>query len=452
MITLIAALVTVASLTATEFAPPPPVPTRVDVAALARPRRPAVAPEQVLAARWDWDRPPLTEVVPHNGGFAVLRRSGPGWVLLTSRDGFTWEAAKITGPFAGPDARLVLTGDGAALTAAEADDRIVLWRSADGLNWRRTEVALPWPTGDGLRYLVHGASFAGGLLTVSGQAVADWPALLGVDAALLDDQRDASLQATVASGPQAGTYALRLVATAGRVELRVVDAADAGRVVATRTVEGIDDAEWFVDTFIACGGFTPMSHSWLLASDGTLASPPWLSSLGPGVHIVTSGDVTAALDEYDRVRLLEPDGDWSDPLPRPPGVAAVQALVPAADGLVAVGAAVADGRRWPVSWRAGDDRATTARVALSSDAWPVAAGPWDDGAVMVVLVDDAGVVPVVLGSDGRARGHRLALPGGLWWATWSNGTLLVQTVDGEDDMRLWAWRVEVPSPRSVAVA
>ncbi len=433
-----------AGLVATEFAPPPPVPTRVDEASLLGPWQPRVAAQTLLSAEIEhWAQMPLTAVVPHAGGFVALRRAGAGWELLTSADGLALNASEIEGPFAAPDAVVALGGDDTTLTAAEAGAPVVLWRSKDGRRWQRSEVHPPWPVAAGLAYVVHGVDItvhgSSQQLTIYGQAIADWVDLLGVEPGLIELSGQATLRATVASGPKAGTYDIRLVAADDAVVARIVESFEPTVVVAERAIPGIDDPAGFVELFIACGGFTPMSHSWLLRPDGTTGQVPVPSS-----QVAAAEDATVALDEHRRLFLVAGDRTTS-PLPRPEDAMRLDTVITTSDGIALVGHTWRAGKQRPAVWRYTGGGWELTGVARLAGTWFSSATAHGSDVVVVSGTDRHTAIVSVFGAGGRVRSHRLEVEGILWNVAVAGDTVVVTTSEDNVRVLVHAWRLEGPT-------
>ncbi len=407
---------------------------------------PVDEPERVLTVENAHDYlAELTEVVAHGGGFATLHRGTDRWRLLTSADGFAWTTTPVSGRFAAIDAPLSLAAHGGELLAFELAPDLVMWRSPDGRRWQRTALDSPWPASAGLRVDVNHveARRVGDHVHVfaSSTVHAQWETLFGVPDRLVAPDRSSaeSLRIRVVAGDRAGDYQVRLEAEQRSVLLRVVDAED--QVVGEQRLAPIADPANFIELFIACGGFSPMTESWWVGPDGELvARPGWSDELGDYPTIAAGRDATFAFDQQRGLLRLDGTRAWQ---PATAPTSLIQYLFVAGGRAVLVGEEPAEGMTlW--AFDAGEWRRLPAPAI--DGMWLAAAVPDGRGAVLVYDSEDRRVIATVVGRDGRARTYRLDLPEAVWGMTVQGGSAVVRTVGGDGDSALWAWRIERPEP------
>ncbi len=412
---------------------------------------PLVQPEPVLVVEASGgDLPDLTEVVGHGGGFAALHRSATRWDLLTSPDGRTWAATPVEGAFAATGSPVALTAAGADLVAFEATPALVMWRSADGSRWERTDLGSPWPAVPGLRLVTGGVSVreVGGMLHVHAgiNALADWEALLGVpDHLVMPTVRNGeTLHVRVTSGDREGTYEVRLTPEESAVLLQLIDAG--GGVAGQQRLAPIADPDEFVTLFIACGGFAPMTESWWFGPGGEPAEPPgWTAELGDYPVVAAGPHATLRLDEHRRLFRLDGAGGWERAIAPTSLLAAVLAT---GDRMLLVGEEPATGL---TVWELVGDQWQQLPTPAVDGHWLAAAVPTRGGAVLVYDTDGPPVVTAVVAAhDGRARTYRLDIPDDVWGLTVQGDTAVVRTVRSNGDTALWAWRIERPEPQRIA--
>ncbi len=403
-------------------------------------------PERVFAVEnTHADLDELTEVVVHRGSFTALHRRGDGWELLNSPDGHAWTATPITGRFASGGAQISLAAHGADLLAFELTPELVMWRSPDGRHWHRTANDSPWPAAAGLRIshnYVEARRIGINLHVIAGiTAHADWEALLGVPEHLVTPTVSAgeTLRIRVLSGDLEGDYRVRLEAKERAVLLRVVD--DDDRVVGEQRLAPIADPANFVELFVACGGFSPMTESWWVGPAGELAEPPpWLASLGDYPMAAEGAEATFGFDRERGLVRLDAAGDWQ---PAEAPTSLIQHLFVAGGRVLLVGEEPAEGITvW--AFEAGDWHRL--RVPAIDGVWLAGAVPDRRGALLLYDSLGAGATATAIGRDGWARSYRLDLPEGVRDVAVRGDTAVVVTTGGPADTALWAWRIERPDP------